>query len=130
MYSLYRRHEGDCRYKKKGIRHTGCDCPVWMDGHDENGKRQRRSLKKRSWPHAQARLNEIESGTKPSTEPVRKTPQMADAVDAYLNDCRARKLAASTIISYTNTLGHLKTYFGGKRIDQIDVPVAGFQPRR
>lgn len=122
MYSLYRRHEDECRYKAKGIRHIKCDCPVWMDGHDEHDKRQRRSLKTRSWSQAQARLNDFEQDRKPLPEPAPESPRISDAITAYLEDCRARKLADSTIVSYANTLEHLKTYFAGKRLDQIDVP--------
>ena len=123
MLGLYRRHEKSCRYRSKGRRHIKCSCPVWVDGIDESGKRMGKSLRTRSWSHAQARVNEIESGAKPPLpEHVPKSPRIDDAITAYLDDCRARKLADSTIISYANTLEHLKAYFVDKRLDQIDVP--------
>jgi hypothetical protein len=78
--------------------------------------------KTRSWSQAQARLNEFEQGRRPLPEPAPRGPRVDDAVTTYLDDCRARKLAESTIISYTNTLLHLRNFFAGKRIEHIDVP--------
>ena len=52
MLSLYRRHEPACRFRKQGVRHITCSCPVWMDGY-ELGVRKRRSMGTRSWQHAQ-----------------------------------------------------------------------------
>lgn len=119
MYSLYRRHEDSCRFKKKGRRHIGCTCPVWMDGYNLRGKRQRRSLKTRSWSHAQVRLNEIEGGR--VILPETKSIGLTEAVESYLADCRARRLQGSTLVSYTNTLGHLKSFFPDYTMGNIDL---------
>ena len=124
MFSLYRRHEKrtkkspGCQYYKKGVRHIKCKCPVWMDGFDEHGKRQRRSLKTRSWSQAQARLTEIESGRIAVPEPAPKAVQsLASAIASFLADCATRRLRPSTIVSYKNTLGHLAAFFGKSLAD-------------
>ena len=118
MYTLYRRHEDSCRYKKKGRRHVGCSCPVWMDGYDIRAVRQRRSLRTRSWSQAQIRLDEFENG-KALREPD-SSIALSDAVESYLADCKARRLQPSTLVSYTNTLGHLKKAFPGS-IGSVDL---------
>lgn len=119
MYSLYRRHQDDCRFRKKGIRHTTCTCPVWIDGYNQFGKRKRFSLKTRSWTQAQFRLVEIETGRAPFPDPEPQSPQINTAVGQYLDDGRARKLQPSTIISYAKTLEHLAAFFPGKQVGQI-----------
>jgi site-specific recombinase XerD len=110
MFSLYRRHEKTCRFRAQGVRQIKCACPVWIDGYDEHGRRQRRALKTRSWSHAQARLQAIESGRVVLTEEP-KAPRLGVAIDAFLNDCRARNLKESTMESYRITLAHLADFF-------------------
>jgi site-specific recombinase XerD len=91
-----------------------------MDGLDERGKRVLRSLRTRSWPHAQERLAEIERGEQPKEQPDRKGARRLDtSIQSFLEDCRARKLAPSTIVSYENTLGHLSNFFPGAHIATI-----------
>lgn len=118
MFSLYRRHERTCRFKQKGIRHTTCTCPVWMDGYDERGRRQRRSMKTRSWSQAQYRLSEIEGGRKALPDP---SPSISAAVKAFLDDGRARNLEASTLTRYTNTLRHLTAFLGSSLVASVDL---------
>jgi hypothetical protein len=120
VFSLYRRHEADCRFHAKGVRHIKCDCPVWMDGFDDKGKRQRRTLKTRSWSQAQARLTDFESGRVEIPEPE-KAPRLDSAIAAFLDDCRARKLEPSTIVSYTNTLGHLARFFPDCNLARVNL---------
>jgi site-specific recombinase XerD len=116
MYRLYRRHENDRRFRNNGVRTIQCKCPVWMDGTDEHGKRQRCSLKTRSWAQAQARLTASESGAAPAPKPATAEPKLDAAIASYLENCRTRKLAPSTIASYTKTLDHLKAFFPGKAL--------------
>jgi site-specific recombinase XerD len=124
MFSLYRRHEAGCKYQGEGgVRYFNrCKCPVWMDGTDEHGKRQRRSLKTRSWTLAQTRLNALENG-KPLPPPDRhdQTPLIETAIASFLEDCHARSLAQSSVRKYTNTLAHLSTFFAGTRLSQVDL---------
>jgi site-specific recombinase XerD len=121
MLSLYRRHEDACRFRAKGVRHIKCSCPIWMDGYDQKGKRRRQSLKTRSWPHAQARLVEIEGGRVEIPKPAEHSPRLAVAIASYLDDCRARKLEPSTIVSYTNTLDHLVASFPNRSVAGTDL---------
>jgi hypothetical protein len=51
---------------------------------------------------------------------------IGEAVESCLGDCRARKLADSTITSYAKTLEHLQTFCedGGPRfIEELDLGV-------
>jgi integrase/recombinase XerD len=91
-----------------------------MDGFDDKGKRQRRTLKTRSWSQAQARLTDFESGRVEIPEPE-KAPRLDSAIAAFLDDCRARKLEPSTIVSYTNTLGHLARFFPDCNLARVNL---------
>lgn len=123
MHTLYRRHEKRCKPGRRGgRRYTRCHCPIWLDGTDQTGRRQGFSLKTRDWMHAQARLADIESGAAPAAPPEQQqSPSLPDAVADYLEDCRSRKLAPSTIASYSNTLDHLKSFFAGRRVMEINL---------
>ena len=114
MFSLYRRHEDSCRFKKKGSRHHTCSCPVWMDGYDTAVSAAAIAENPRSWSHAQVRLTELEEGRAALPE-SNDSPKLTDAIESYLADCKTRRLEPSTITSYTNTLGHMSTYFPGAR---------------
>jgi len=83
-----------------------------MDGFDEKGKRQRRSMKTRSWSQAQARVDAITRGhvAPPKSDRV-ATRRLDAAIASYLADCSARNLEASTISGYTITLRYLTGFF-------------------
>lgn len=122
MFSLYRRHEQSCPHRDKGIRHIRCSCPIWMDGHDDHGKRRRRSLKTRDWRHAGDILDRIETGRAYPSDPIDHGITLAKAGAAYLEECRIRNLAESTIVSYEKLLEHLEKHFPqGIRLKNIDV---------
>lgn len=121
MFSLYRRHEDACSHQEKGIRYIKCSCPIWMDGYDDRGKRQRRSLKTRDWRHAQDKLNRLESGAATPRELDERSPIIDKAVSAYLEDCKLRKLAAGTITGYSIFLRQLTDHFPGTRVSAIDI---------
>lgn len=121
MYTLFRRHEINCRFKKLGRRHIKCQCPVWMDGYDLHGNRQRQSLKTRSWSHAQARVSAIEQGVAlPGPG-----PSVAKAVAAYLDDCRARNLTNSTRVRYKTTLDAFCAYFDDGPLSRVNLERLG-----
>lgn len=117
MFTVYRRHESTCRFKKLGVRHIKCQCPVWMDGYDTRGNRQRRSLKTRSWSQAQSRVNAIEQGAQ-VPGPAKSTEK---AAAAFLADCRARNLASSTVTRYKTTLDALAAYFGPEPLTRVNL---------
>jgi hypothetical protein len=54
-----------------------------MEGRDEYGKRQRRTLKTRSWSQAQARLTAFEGGRVEIPKPE-KAPRLDGAISDYL----------------------------------------------
>lgn len=110
MFTLYRRHESSCPHRPKGHRYTRCNCPIWMDGYDDHGKRQRRSLKTRDWRHAADILDRLEHHAPLPADPVDKGKRLADAVAEYLADCEARNLAASTLKSYRIFLAFLVNF--------------------
>jgi len=99
MLEPYRRHLKTCKHRSRGQNYTKCSCPVWCDGY-LNGRRFRRSLKTNDWARAIRRIEHFEA------EPQCPVPiRLSDCVKTYLEDCRARKLAPSTIDSYEETLG-------------------------
>jgi len=124
MLNLYRRHESGCRFKKLGTRHFKCNCPIWTDGY-ELGKRKRRSMHTRSWPHAQDRLTAMERGEAPAAaEAVDKSPTVVRAIESYLEDCRVCNVAASTVKRYQTALTPLAAHFPG-RMSKITVDNLG-----
>jgi len=84
-----------------------------MDGY-ELGVRKRRSMGTRSWQHAQDRLTAMERGEPPPAIAVDNSPTVAGAVESYMSDGRARKLAKSTLRRYQTALDPLATYFPGR----------------
>lgn len=127
MFSLYRRHErprkngtAGCRYRKNGVRTIKCNCPIWLMGTDDNtGKFFRYSLKTRNWPQAAQRVAEIERTGNP--QPPDRSPTVEEAIALFLADCTARQLAPATLVSYRNSLVHLRKYFAGRRLAELDL---------
>ena len=115
MLNLYRRHLHKCPHRAKGQNHTKCTCPIWCDG-EVAGKRRRESLKTRDWARAVKRAENLETGP----EGTRIIVSIADAINSYLGDCRARNLAGSTIEGYTKTLEHLVDFCASKGIRAMD----------
>lgn len=99
---LYRRHSADCKHKSKGSAYTKCNCPIWVDARPKF----RRSLGTRDWQRAIRKLDKIATG-----ESATDSRLLSEAVKLYLEDCAARGLRESTLISYTNTLEELRDHF-------------------
>jgi integrase/recombinase XerD len=57
---IYRGHEEYCGNRLEGRKYTKCDCPIWMDGNDENGGRAMCSLHTRNWQVAQRIIRDFE----------------------------------------------------------------------
>lgn len=106
---LYRRHDDDCPHKKKGRKYMGCNCPIWCDG-DLNGKRFRRSLRLRDLTRAAKRLEAWEKSEGKTGGAAGEPLTVKQAIESYLGDCRARKLAESTLTSYGKTLEHFQAF--------------------
>jgi hypothetical protein len=107
MLNLYRRHTARCPHRDKGQYYTKCSCPIWCDGR-LNGKRIRQSLGLRDWRWAVKRLERWEQESKLA----RAARTVSDAIESYLGDCKARKLADSTVYGYRKVLTHLEAFCG------------------
>lgn len=116
MLDLYRRHLKECKNAGRGRAATNCKCPIWAAG-ELNGEYSRKSLRTRNWTTAARRIQEWESDPSKAVH----SPLLADAVKIYLDDCRARRLAASTIDSYETTLGYLAAFRKGARADELNL---------
>ena len=57
----YRSHKEECLHRLKGRKHTKCDCPIWMDGTDENGHRVQCSMHTSNWQVAQQMILGMEA---------------------------------------------------------------------
>ena len=96
MLSLYTRHSADCP-KREDLNWRRCRCPKWING-TLDGQFVRKSAKTRSWEKADAVLREWEASASPQTAaPV----TIAEAVEAYLVDAKARELRAATLYKLT-----------------------------
>ena len=119
LYNPYRRHSENCRYFGQ-VGKIKCLCPVWMDGTDQHGRRHRHTLKTRDWNTALQRIAQIEQGT-PAPQAIRHGAgvPLAEAIQTYLTDCRARNLAPNSLEAYTNTLKHLRAHFDGRSLSDV-----------
>ena len=120
MLELYRRHTKKCPHRNKGRGYTKCKCPIWCDG-DLNGERFRRSIGLRNSTRAVKRVDVWE---KSAEETPRPAALVADAISSYLGDCRTRRLAGSTIVSYAKTLEHFQQFsdkYKVRHIAEIDL---------
>jgi site-specific recombinase XerD len=113
--TAYRRHLTDCPHLAKGQKYTLCDCPIWCYG-TVHGQRIRRSLGTTDVAKALRRIDDIERGQ----DDRQTSPLTPEAIRLYLESCKARNLRASSIESYTNTLGHLGKAFATHPVDTID----------
>lgn len=115
MLNLYRRHTPNCPHLAKGQNYTKCSCPIWCDGY-ASGKRFRRSVGLRDWARAVKRVEKWES----TPEKLNDPHSVSIAVASYLEDCRARNLAQSTLTSYTKTLQHLIHFCESRQANAMD----------
>ncbi len=129
MMNLYRRHATKCPHRKDGQDYTACSCPIWAYG-ELDGKIVRRSVGARDWARAGKRIAKWEEKPRQLAAPK----SVKAAIESYLGDCRARKLKESTVMSYSNSLEHLRAFCEGTGItavDQIDLgTLTGFRAGR
>ncbi|MGA2721419.1 MAG: tyrosine-type recombinase/integrase [Bryobacteraceae bacterium] len=128
MLNLYRRHLKKCKFhplrqeEQNGQKpsnpstvYTKCLCPIWCDG-EINGRRVRKSLGTRDWARGVKRAEKLETGP----EGARIVVSVAEAINSYLGDCRARNLAGSTVEGYSKSLGHLSAFCASRGIRAVD----------
>ncbi|MEK7752189.1 MAG: tyrosine-type recombinase/integrase, partial [Acidobacteriota bacterium] len=113
MLNLYRRHADGCPHTDQN--YMGCNCPIWCYG-VLNGRHVRRSVGTRDMGRAAKRIDAWEISAAAGGGPMRT---IGEAIESYLGDCRARKLAESTARSYSKTLEHLKTFCDGAGVHNI-----------
>lgn len=124
MLSPYRRHLKTCPHRAKGSGYSLCPCPLWAYG-ELGGRTIRQSLHTNDPNHARVNIDLLES--RPVTP---RGASLAAAVESYLKDCAARRLAKGTIDSYTRTLDHLMKFYAGT-IQGLDVAkIAAFRDSR
>ena len=116
MLDLYRRHSDDCSHKKQGRKFTACRCPIWATG-ELNDEYVHKAVRTRSWATASRRTEHWEANPAKAVH----RPSLAEAIKIYLDDCRARRLAAPSIESYEKTLGHLAAFRKEARVDELDL---------
>ena len=112
---LYRRHGSGCKHSNKGQAFTKCTCVIWCYG-SITGRPVRESLRTRDWTIATRLAHEMESAIDRN---VVRALTIADAVNEFLNECHARKLAKSTITSYETTLTAFLAYCERRQVSDI-----------
>lgn len=97
---LYRRHRQTCPQTSE--RYRRCACPIYVEG-TVGGESIRKSLDLTSWTAATNVIAKWNTAGKIGQ--VRsEVPTIAEAIDGFLKDARARGLKDSTVRSYANTL--------------------------
>lgn len=95
MLNLWRRHTPNCKHRKKGRNHVGCNCPIWVDG-TLHGKRFRRSAGGRDWQRA---LRKVATWESPAGKTLKALPE---AIESFL--IHTQDLAYGTRRNYRNVL--------------------------
>ncbi|MGE0393083.1 MAG: tyrosine-type recombinase/integrase [Vicinamibacterales bacterium] len=100
MLRLYRRHRKTCPQTSE--RYRRCACPIYVEG-TVGGESIRKSLDLTSWTAATNVIAKWNTAGKIGQ--VRsEVPTIAEAIEKFLDDARARGLKDATLRSYTNTL--------------------------
>ena len=107
MLTLFRRHKKDCAHGNEGRDYRRCHCPISVEGFlgDEE---VRRALKTSDWNRAQDTVREWEAKQQVTG---RQAPvSIAQAVDTFTADAKARNLAAQTVYKYELLFNRLKDF--------------------
>jgi integrase/recombinase XerD len=113
MLNIFRYHSPNCDHKERS--YNRCRCKIWYDWHI-NGKRIKKPLNTRSWSDAQRMARELETG---GIIEQRTAPIVKDAVEAFLNDARARGLRESSIYKLRLLTTRLQEFSTNKGFDFI-----------
>lgn len=95
MLSIFRRHSRKCPHRSKGREYRKCSCPINLEG-ALGDKYIRESLGIRSWDAAQARVRELEAQSLFPEEVKEAAITIEHAVERFLKDTKARRVAAVT----------------------------------
>lgn len=96
MLSVYRRHQPPCRYTSRRFRN--CKCPIWVQG-TLAGDYVRRSLDLRAWEAAVDLVRDWESAGQIGERRI-EVPTIAEAVERFLADAKARHLKEPSLKKY------------------------------
>jgi integrase/recombinase XerD len=88
---------------------------MWCEGTVES-KYIRHSLKTRSWERGEELKRQIEDGIKPKEQP--KTVSIKDAIAAFIKDCEARNLNASTLRKYRRLERRILDFGQARKLDR------------
>jgi integrase/recombinase XerD len=93
--ALYRRHLGSCAHIAKGNQWTRCQCPIWVQG-SIGGETIRRSMNTANWTAASTSVHQWQSSGRIGVLKP-ELPGVAPAIEKFLEEAKARNLAATTI---------------------------------
>jgi integrase/recombinase XerC len=104
VLTIYRRHYPPCKFadRKEPRRYRTCKCPIWVQG--SLGREYiKRALDQRSWEAATDVVRAWESAGRIGEQRV-QVPTIAQAVERFLADARARNLRPSSLKKYGRLL--------------------------
>jgi integrase len=103
---LYRRHVKACSQTSYTNQHR-CQCPIWVRG-TLNNQDIRRSMDQTDWTAASALVTAwTKAGAIGQINDPAHNRTLVEAIDLFLLDCTARKLAPDTLKKYRNLLGYV-----------------------
>jgi integrase/recombinase XerD len=92
-----------------------CQCPIWAQG-TLHGKWLKKSLDLRNWEAAQKRVRDWEGGSGKYEDAT-----VAFACEAFMKDCKARKLSDASVDKYTLLTTELKDGFGRRSVASLSL---------
>lgn len=109
---VYVRHSADCKSKTKGRFYRNCSCMKWLYIY-QNGKKEERTAKTRSWEDADKQAQAIRDSWDPEKlelmqlrhERDRRLISFNDAVKNYFADLKVAGTSPNTIDNYARVLG-------------------------
>lgn len=116
MLTIYRRHNPQ-RCKSNSWTQIRCKCPIWVYGHDPNGRRVQKSLKLKDWNRATDFIRRWETeGSAPKTTRITLTEWQ----ERFLQDAEARHLNTETIRKYKLLFKQLLAFAKDKGIQYVN----------
>jgi len=106
MLTIFRRHLKTCEHRSEGRAYRRCHCPISVEGFIGE-KPIRAALKTADWQRASGTVRQWEA----EQQVCRQNPvSIADAVEKFLSDTRARNLAGQTVYKYDLLFRRLRDF--------------------
>jgi integrase/recombinase XerD len=122
---IFRRHQRNCPYRRKGRRHWTCSCPIWLDARI-NGERILVSMGLTDWQEAQAIEQDwVEQGKKPAEPDATPPPKEIEEIttdqawENFIARAKARNLSAATIYKYRLLQRQMQTFARRKGLSGV-----------